>query len=215
MGRRGELARQRDLTRRGPVRERKARFLLFCEGEVTEREYFEYLRRTLRDPVLQIEISKDRGDPLGLVRAAADKKARSDRAARRDGDINLRFEEVWCIVDVDTHVHLPEAVELAATTGISMAISTPCFEIWPLLHLHDQRAYLSSTQAVAALGRCMPGYDKHLDCAALDGMYEIARSRAQRLDKMHAKNGTTDRNPSSDVWHLVDSMLAAASARRS
>jgi len=74
------------LRRRRPLREPRKRFLLFCEGEVTEPEYFGGWRRFLRNRLIQIEISPERGDPLRLVQRAVSTKVAAERQAKRERD---------------------------------------------------------------------------------------------------------------------------------
>lgn len=211
MSRRGELSRARSLRRRAPTRQPRQRFLLFCEGMVTERDYFEHVRRVLKDYLLTIEVAKDRGDPLKLVEAAIEARNRADQSARRDRDDNLRYDQVWCIIDVDEHHRLDSALKLASTENIRVALSNPCFELWLLLHFVVWRAHLTTLVAQRELRKHLPDYDKHLDCRVIKGKYEIARSRAQELLSQHERNDVDgNTNPSSDVWRLVEELLAAA-----
>ena len=89
------------------------RFLVFCEGAVTERGYFEFVRTFLRGSLIQLEVSKERGDPLRLVQQAVRTRDEAADKARRLRDDNVRFDSVWCVVDVDEHPRLEEAVALA------------------------------------------------------------------------------------------------------
>ncbi|NJP26810.1 RloB family protein, partial [Microbispora sp. SCL1-1] len=82
----------------GNLPERK-RFLIYCEGEVTERLYFSTLKRQLRIPGVQL--GSAHGEPLGLVRAAADHKA---RARTSETDQCAPYDEVWCVIDVEAPI---------------------------------------------------------------------------------------------------------------
>lgn len=211
MNRRGELSRARSLKRRRPTLQPRQKFLLFCEGQVTERNYFEYTRRALRDYLLTIEVSKELGDPLGLVKAAISARDRASARARRDRDDNLKYDQVWCILDVDGHSRLAPALKLASEENIRIALSNPCFERWLLLHFVARTAYLTTAAAQQQLKTHVQGYDKHLNCRVIEGKYETARLRAQKLAEQHERDGKLkNTNPSSDIWHLVDELLSAA-----
>jgi hypothetical protein len=200
--------RRSGLRRRGPAREPRKRFLLFCEGEVTEPGYFGGWRRFLRSRLIQIEISRERGDPLRLVERAISAKKAADREAKRERDDNLRYDEVWCVLDVDDHARLNEARELAGRSEIHLAVSEPCFELWGLLHYQDQRAYIECSAVQNALKQYLLNYDKRLDFDATRVEYPKARGRAIALDEQRARtNGSS--NPSTNVWWLVDSLLAS------
>jgi hypothetical protein len=100
---------------------------------------------------------------------------------------------------------------LADRLSIRIAVSNPCFELWPLLHLADQRAHISGATLRNALQTRMPGYDKSLSCEQLRGRYSTARSRAQALREQHVRHGRSPTsNPSTDVGVLVDALLTAA-----
>lgn len=200
--------RRSSLRRRRPVREPRKRFLLFCEGEVTEPEYFRGWRRFLRNRLIEIEISPERGDPLRLVQRAVSAKAAAESQARQERDENLLYDEVWCVLDVDNHARLRSARELANQNGIYVTVSEPCFELWGLLHYQDQWAYIECSAVQGALERHLPYYDKRLEFDAIRPEYPRARGRAIALDERRARTGS-DSNPSTDVWRLVDGLLAS------
>jgi hypothetical protein len=182
--------------------------LLFCEGQVTEPEYFSGWRRFLRNRLIQIEISTERGDPLRLVQNAVSAKVAAERLAKRERDENLLYDEVWCVLDVDNHERLTKARELANKQGIYLAVSEPCFELWGLLHYQEQRAYIECSAVSDALKHHLPHYAKQLDFDAIRSDYPTARQRAIALDEQHARSGGTP-NPSTNVWQLVDGLLAS------
>jgi hypothetical protein len=184
---------------------------VFCEGEVTEPEYYAYVKKVLRDSLLTISIARTRGDPMKLVLAAIDAKADAAQKARRYQDDNLAFDAVWCVVDVDRHERLPDALRLAKRNGILVAVSNPCFELWALLHFAAQTSFVAAAEARQLLRTFMPRYRKSLDCSRLAGRYGDARRRASDLRARHANNGDDIRsNPSTDVDVLNEALLLAA-----
>ncbi|WP_439660927.1 RloB family protein [Lentzea sp. HUAS TT2] len=157
--------------------------LVVCCGQ-TEQAYFDGLKR-LSKPVTVKPVVKV-GSPAQLVRYAA-KMRENDRGG---------FDEYWCVVDVDDF-DIGEAIVEAGATGISLAVSNPCFEVWLILHFVDCAAGLSSPKAAAEkLRRHLPGYTKGmLDFAVLAERVDKAVERAKSLGAG---------NPSSDVWRLVE-----------
>jgi hypothetical protein len=87
------MAKRNDgLRRRRPFREAKRRILIVCEGEITERCYFNDLRHQTRSLVeLSIEPG---GTPKTLVERAVDLKRAAARDAKRAKDENLKFDVV-------------------------------------------------------------------------------------------------------------------------
>lgn len=128
-----------DLTRRRGTRRERPRILIVTEGVRTEREYFEGLAQFARATGVDFCTATVVGlgrDPRRVVEEAIRRKAEDRRAnARQD-----RYSRIWCVFDVDTHDTLGEAIALAHSNEIGVAVSNPCFEIWLLWHFEDQRA---------------------------------------------------------------------------
>lgn len=192
--------------RRRVARAPKRRSLLvFAEGEVTEEAYLLDWQRRFRGRV-SVELHDFHGTPMSLVQKAVEVKAGNERNERRRGRAH---DQVWCIFDVDQHPQLHEAIALARANGIELAISNPCIELWFLLHLAEQSAYIerrdAQRQAAASLGA-----GKGLSEAALAMLsenFETAKGRAQRLEQKHRGDGTpAPANPSSGAWRLIDSI---------
>jgi hypothetical protein len=198
------------LRRRGPVRDVRTRFLLVCEGDVTEPGYFHDWRTELRTTLVDIEIAREHGVPKSLVEAAAAAQRNARRAAARQQDDSLSYDQVWCVFDIDEHPRIADAVDQANANGVLLAISNPSFELWALLHFQDQTAYLDRHEARRLLKGQLPDYDKKLPANLLP-RYEDARRRACWLADDHQRAGSSRMdNPSSSVWILVDALREAA-----
>ncbi|MFJ2897750.1 RloB family protein [Streptomyces sp. NPDC087218] len=178
----------------------RRRFLIYCEGACTEDQYFKGLRAELRSLPVAICLGGEHGEPKSLVRAAIDHQERAPRSA---SDRWTKYDEVWCVIDVEApvpHEGLADALELARRNGVEVALTNPCFELWLLLHFQDVSGYHTSADAqrtLEKLGTC--GYSigrKHLEYESLRGRYEQAEERAralrQRGTKGHAGNPWTD-----------------------
>jgi hypothetical protein len=202
-------SRQGRLHRRRPQREPRKRFLIFCEGRVTEPDYFSDWRRFLRNGLIQIEISPELGDPLRLVECAMSADNRARTQAKRERDANVLYDQIWCVVDVDQHPRLDDARQLADHHGIHLAVSEPCFELWALLHYQDQWAHIECSAVAETLRRHQPYYNKRLDCDALRPLYQQARARAIELDERRTRNNG-GWNPSTGVWRLVDELVQSS-----
>ena len=109
--------------------------------------------------------------------------------------------------DIDEHPRVDQALQLAASSQISIAVTNPCIELWFLLHFQDQTADLHRHKA-QEISSDLLGCAKVPTAAALIelvGCYEDARRRAQALDRKHEMDGSPPRsNPSSSLWCLVD-----------
>jgi hypothetical protein len=188
------------------ARPSRRELLVFAEGELTEEDYLKYWHRRFRGRV-NVEIHEFHGTPLALVERAAEAKAKDEKVERRR--LGRAHDEVWCVFDVDEHPRLEDALALATASGVKLAISNPCIELWFLLHFADQTAYIDSRAAQKEAKvhlRC----GKDLSDHALDLLAEnfpAAKVRAQELDKKHRGDGTrAPGNPSSGAWRIVDSI---------
>jgi len=202
-----------DLKRRRPTRQPNQRFLIVCEGAVTERGYFEALRRHTRSFGVEVVIHDEHGmAPKTSVECAARLKKKAERDAKQKEDENRRYDAVWCVFDIDTHPYVAEARQQAQANGIELAISNPCFELWALLHLQEQSAPLNNTEARRLLKKHLPEYDKALPFEELEAQYAKAHNRAVDLDKRQESAGQPGGNPSTGVYKLVQRIRTGAGA---
>lgn len=114
------------LRRKVATRQVRKTLRVFCEGERSEPEYLNALKRepSVREAAaveIQLARSGSGAVPLTLVRWAADDRIRS--IAEND-----EVDEFWCVFDVEwpvDHPKLSEAIALAETNEIKLAISNP------------------------------------------------------------------------------------------
>lgn len=190
----------------------KRQMLLLVEGRKTEPNYLALWRRRYRDAA--VTVVREPGTPLQLVERAVRAKQKDERISRRGG--GRPWDEVWCMFDIDSHPHLLEAQRLASSNGIQLAISSPCIELWFILHFEEQTAHINTSAAQkrsTELLRC----GKALNARALDLLgesYETAKARAQALDVKHeGDDSPPNTNPSSGVWKVVDSIRTTDQTR--
>jgi hypothetical protein len=209
MARRSRDADARPLRRRTGTRRPKKTLLVFCEGEKTEPQYLEALKRQpeIRDVAavdLRIETGHGGAVPLTLVALAIDAR---NRAAAEEAEI----DEFWCVFDVEwprNHPGLSDAVRRARENEIHLAITNPCFELWLILHFNDHGAWLDN-DAARRLRRGLDGSsDKSLEAAKYMPLVAAAARRAADLETRHQKNGAIfpDDNPSSGMHRLIASI---------
>ena len=183
------------LRRRTRFRDPYPRMLIVCEGRVTEKRYFEFIRHTERIP-LQLEVVPA-GVPETVVRRA--KELAAEAEAERDA-----FDAVWCVFDIDEHVRVPAALDRALALGFRLAVSNPCFELWLLLHFQEQGAAVHRHKAQSLCRKHMPGSEKSPPLDGLMKHFDVAQKRAAQLAQRHARNGTPGGNPSTNVYEAVE-----------
>jgi hypothetical protein len=190
--------------RRVAFREPRRRILVVCEGKVTEPKYFRALRQLFHRPTLDVVIDDRCGVPKTLVERAVELKKEAARAAKRQKENFLAYDEVWCVCDVDEHPLLPEAKQQARDNGISLAISNPCFELWALLHFRDNAAAETRHKVRSLLKVHIPRYDKELPAPTLMPLLEQAMQRARHLGRLADLAGAPGKNPSTGVHLLIE-----------
>ena len=201
------MQKRNSLRRRPSSREPLARFLIVCEGEVTEPIYFKDLRHAERG-IIKLEIVPG-GDPKTVVQRAVEMKKESEREARRRQDANLRYDSVWCVFDIDEHPFVPEAKHLAQANAINIAVSNPCFELWFLLHFQDQSAHIEGHTVQHLCRQHMPGYQKTPPCDLLRPHQVEATERAIQLENWQESRENAGGNPSTGVHRLIQQIQEA------
>ena len=195
-----------DLKRRGPRREPKRRFVLFCEGARTEPAYFDAIKRGCASTLIAVEIVGAAGVPMTIAeRAVEEANARGRRRRRRDS-----FEEddeIWAVFDRDRHPRFNEAVAWCEQHGVSVARSDPCFELWLILHEQDYDRSCDHRDVQEDFARLHPEYDrvgsKTPNCADMVRRVEEAEKRAEAQLHLRKEQGAPFGNPSTTVFRLT------------
>lgn len=186
---------------------------IYAEGEKTESNYLTHWNRLYREHAVISIAQHSHTTPFELVQAAAAQRREDLREAKKGR--GSAFHQYWCIFDVDEHPRLPEALEMARANDILIALSSPCLELWFLLHFENQTAYIHRHDAQAR-SKVYLKCGKELTEAALALLvneFQEAKSRAQALAMKHEADGSQyPWNPHSEVWRLVEVIRTGAIA---
>lgn len=116
-----------NLKRKKNFKQTRKSFLIVCEGEKTEPNYFEKFR-----------VPKKVFDVVGI---GANTTSLIRKAIKLRNNSNTTYDEVWCVFDRDSFPvqNFNNALSLATKNNIKVAYSNEAFEIWYLLHFnyHD------------------------------------------------------------------------------
>lgn len=198
--------------RRGPSREPYDTVLIVCEGLKSEPNYLNGIRTAYRLSSANVAVTNARGsDPLSIVAHAESLMSNYDRA--------------FCVFDRDGHQNFTQAVQRIVNTergraGTYQAItSTPCFELWLLLHYRYTTAPIvrvgsrsAGDMTTHSLRERLPNYAKGNRNVydAVAALTDDAISNAARLAKHNAQCGSD--NPATDMHLLVDYLRTLRSA---
>lgn len=159
-----------NLSRRQGVREIKQSFLIVCEGEKTEPDYFKAFRMT----AATIKAVGQAMNTMTLVN-----KAISIREA--DQKRKRVYDQCWVVFDKDDFPakDFNQAIQLAEKNGFRVAYSNQAFEYWFLLHYNLYTGAIHRNQYKDMLTRLtgMP-YSKSEGYGAV--MYNLLLSRQQQ-----------------------------------
>lgn len=204
-----------ELSRQQHLRNQSPRYLIICEGEKTEPQYFNEILQAHRIPSQRVKIERrNSSSPAAIVEQAL--LIQSSEAAQGDP-----YDKIYCVFDRDLHTTFDAAIDRINAvqetgTPIVAITSTPCFEFWMLLHFEYTDAPFQRTasksigdQAVSKL-RKKPGFEKYTK--GQTGIYKIlidltpkAVKHAARIRKNSASRSQIDANP----WTNVDILVAA------
>ncbi|VTU06966.1 Uncharacterised protein [Actinobacillus porcinus] len=202
----------RELTRKSPKREAYKTVLIVCEGQKTEKLYFENL--ILKEKLSSVNIkvySGNNSDPKSVVETAIQK--------REEQRQYLDFDEVFCVIDRDNHSTFNEAQKLAKVNNIQLIVSYPSFEYWYLCHFIASRAPIIGTGSKSAGDMCVDLLNIHwkktfneIYKKARPGIYTILLPYLNTAKK-NAMNALIDSeinnepNPSTRVHLLVENLI--------
>jgi hypothetical protein len=183
--------------------------VVFCEGQKTEPEYLDALKRrpSVRDVAavdLRVEAGHGGSVPRTLLTMAVEARGRAI-------DEEAEIDEFWCVFDVEwprNHPGLTDAVEQASANNINLGVSNPCFELWLMLHFQDQATWIDNKEARRLRRQLDGSSDKGVDGAKYMPLTAAAVRRAAALATRHRDNGTVfpHDNPSSGMHRLVASV---------
>lgn len=154
----------------------RQRFLIVCEGERTEPNYF----RAFRVPSLVVMVEGVARQALQLVNKALE--------LREAGD----YDQIWCVFDRDDvpQDQFNEAIARAERLNLHVAYSNQAFELWYLLHFHYYNTGITRGDYKQRLSdELSKKYEKNDET-----MYDTLLSRQSHALK-HAHNLLAQYNP--------------------
>ncbi len=118
---------ERTLKRTSSLRQVKQTFLIVCEGEVTEPEYFNSFRLTSANV-------KAIGKGMNTISLVKEAIAIRDIEKKR----NRNYDQCWVVFDKDDFADsdFNAAIQMAQANGFHVAYSNQAFEYWFLLHFN-------------------------------------------------------------------------------
>ena len=186
-------------------------FLIYCEGENTEPEYFKSFPVTTETEVKAIGLGRSRT-------ALVEKVIKLINDIEKDDN-----QEIWVVFDRDVKYEnqgqededFNEAIILVNKNGIKCAYSNDCFELWFILHDEYIESAIHRTQIYDKLsGKLRFNYEKEgkgKDFAK--SLYPLFLERlpfairnAKKLHLSHFDKECYLQNPCTTVYQLVEAL---------
>jgi hypothetical protein len=200
-------------TGRRPTDARPAcrRYLIVCEGEKTEPNYFKSLAETLDWDQVQVEV-----DPTGMNTQSLVERARKRKSEKNQLGV-ASFDEIWVVFDRDSFKsdQFDNAIKSADAAGMKAAWSNEAFELWYVLHFEFRNSGMSRRDYRRVLTRHLKQRYKKNDPEMYDKLEELGNQSlairyAKSLDKARIadKQPPSAANPCTLVYKLVERLQA-------
>jgi hypothetical protein len=203
--------------KRNKPRELVTYFLIVCEGEKTEPNYFKSFPKKIGKIIYDIEFEGGGISTLKVVEKAIELRNRS----------KLKYDRVWAVFDRDSfkETSFNGAILKARANNIKCAWSNEAFELWYLLHFHNRVTAMKRTEYEKAIEEAVNGkigkkkhkfeYKKNsLDMYALlnkIGNQELAIKWAKELANSISGEQFANYNPQTMVFKLVEELNGQSS----
>ena len=198
----------RDRQRNRNNRKPKRVILVAYEGKnKTERNYFESFKGIEKDYTVKA-VPGNETDPVNLVKQTI----QSIRELKLDLDADDR---AFCIFDTDVNpqknIQIKDAIGLATQNNIVVITSSPCIELWLLIHYEYTTANMNSDEVIKRLRTHYSKYSKN--CNMYPILYKetkTAYNNAKKLEKYQKDNErdikSVEANPHSDVYQIIEEL---------
>jgi hypothetical protein len=223
--------------RKGNKKERKEnvkklapyRYLIVCEGEKTEPNYFNGIKKRINGQYagrikvkdkIDMEI-KGLGKNTGNLVAFVDTLL--DEVGRLESQGVVPYGHIWIVFDKDDFPdeQFNNAIEQAEARGYHVGWSNECMELWFLLHFEFLNSGIHRSQYVEKLNAHFKKnninkgkYDKNMgnifEVLCEHGDIKKAIERSKELYERHAQQGTKSRarmKPANTVYELVEELF--------
>jgi hypothetical protein len=179
-------------SRKIDMREVKQRFLIVCEGEKTEPNYF----RSFRVPKNVIDVHGVGENPSRLVQSAIELKNQDE------------YDQIWCVFDRDdwSIADFNNAIKSAKKEGFGVAYSNEAFELWYLLHFEFLSTGIPRSDYILKLTSLLGHKYKKNSETIYDELLEkqsTAIKNAENLVKEYIPHVPSRDNPSTAVHLLI------------
>lgn len=199
-------------TKKSKPRELVTYFLIVCEGEKTEPNYFKSFPKKVGKFIYDIEFEGGGISTLKVV----------EKAIELRGQSKQKYDRVWAVFDRDSFRanSFNSAIMKAKANKISCAWSNEAFELWYLLHFHNRITAMKRDEYKEAIEEAVnnrAGKKKNLFKYKKNdaGMYHLLNKTgnqdsaikwAKELARKNTGEQFANYNPQTMVYKLVEEL---------
>ena len=195
---------ERVLRRISGLRTVKQTFLIVCEGEVTEPEYFNAFRLTSAN----VKAIGEGMNTISLVNEAIAIKDQEKRKGRS-------YDQYWVVFDKDDFADsdFNAAIQKAQANGFKVAYSNQAFEYWYLLHFNLYQGAIHRSRYADMLTNLLGfkyGKSKGDSMKVFNIIYpktRIAIDNAKKVISQFDGSNPAKEESSTTVYDLVEQLL--------
>ena len=186
-------------------------FLIVCEGEKTEPNYFIALEKKLPRGTVELKIDGIGRNTISLV----------NYAIKHRDDACKKYDRIWAVFDKDdfSEDQFNSAIAKASSNNINCAWTNEAFELWFLLHFQyvntglkrvDYKAYLER-EIKRKSGNSNYVYFKNdpgtFSILEIYGNQQQAIEWAKQLKQSYSDQRYAHHNPCTQVHELIEELL--------
>lgn len=129
--------------RKAKNKEIRVYFLIICEGEKTEPNYFKSFKTNVKSFVYTINTQGEGSNTKDLVK----------RTIKARDNSSQKYDRVWAVFDRDSFSpdNFNGAIQLANSQDVKVGWSNEAFELWYLLHFQYRNTSMSRTEYKKAI----------------------------------------------------------------
>lgn len=199
----------KDRSRNNYNRKSKRVILVAYEGEnKTEKIYLSNFSGRDKSYIIKA-VPGNETDPVNLVKQTINKI--SDLSLDLSDD-----DKAYCIFDTDINpekdIQIETAIKLAKENNIIPIVSSPCVELWFLLHYEYTTAMINGNDVIERLKKYYPRYEKNCNIyPEIKDKINIAIKNSKKLEKYQQQNSKKlqfiEANPYTEMYKIVEEFV--------
>lgn len=181
-------------------------YLIVCEGEKTEPNYFNMYQSLLPKNVVSMTIIGEGAETIRVV-----EKAIAEKNRRLEDPLNPPYDQVWAVFDKDDFPdkNFNEAIELAKRNDIKAGFSNQAFELWYILHFQRLDSKITRSDYFRIISEILKvNYTKNSDTIPHQireiGDVNLAIRYARDLEQTFRGFTPSQSWPSTQVYKLIE-----------